>query len=107
MPSVLAKWQKCGKSGCRCDQGFLHGPYFWLVTYISTRSTGRRAGKYSWIYLGSSPDRAWDKLISIDNLFERYFQKSSLSDKLSNLKNKSISQTPSSYTTPLLSLPDG
>ena len=25
---VCAQWRKCGKAGCRCARGDLHGPYF-------------------------------------------------------------------------------
>lgn len=25
---VCAQWRKCGKPGCRCARGDLHGPYF-------------------------------------------------------------------------------
>ena len=25
---VCAQWRKCGKAGCRCARGELHGPYF-------------------------------------------------------------------------------
>ncbi len=107
MPSVLAKWQKCGKSGCRCNEGILHGPYLWLVTYNSARSIDRRAGKYSWIYLGRSLDRAWLKLVSINPSFERYFQKSTLLEKIIDIKQKNVPQTTPPYTIPLLSLPDG
>ena len=107
MPSVLAKWQKCGKSGCRCNEGALHGPYLWLVTYNSTQSAGHRAGKYSWIYLGRSLDRAWQKLISIDPLFERSFEESDLLKKINDIRNKNVSPTSPPYTTPLISIPDG
>ena len=33
--SIVKKWQKCGKKGCRCNFGgdLRHGPYHWLVTY--------------------------------------------------------------------------
>ena len=33
--TVVRKWQKCGKKGCRCNFGgdLRHGPYHWLVTY--------------------------------------------------------------------------
>jgi hypothetical protein len=26
---VCAQWRKCGKAGCRCARGTLHGPYFY------------------------------------------------------------------------------
>ena len=107
MPSVLAKWQKCGKSGCRCNEGALHGPYLWLVTYNSTQSTNHRAGKYSWIYLGGSLDRAWQRLISIDPSFENNFEESDLLKKINDIRNKNVSSASPPYTTPLISIPDG
>jgi hypothetical protein len=26
--TVCAQWKRCGKAGCRCARGQLHGPYF-------------------------------------------------------------------------------
>ena len=100
MPSILAKWQKCGKLTCRCSKGLLHGPYLWLVTYHSSRSADRRAGKYSWLYLGRSPNIAWEKLRTIDPRFSKEFDFSSLLEKLRSLRQnfESPSDSPSSST---------
>ncbi len=27
--AVCAQWKRCGKPGCRCARGALHGPYFY------------------------------------------------------------------------------
>ena len=40
--SVHAQWVKCGKPGCRCARGELHGPYF----YLFWRENGRLRKKY-------------------------------------------------------------
>ncbi|MHA2223864.1 MAG: DUF6788 family protein [Candidatus Hodarchaeales archaeon] len=73
MASLIAKWQKCGKSSCRCSNGVLHGPYFWLVKYISKKAVHKRRGKYSWQYLGKNPRDVWERLEILDKRFnERY-----------------------------------
>ena len=106
MVSVLAKWQKCGKTGCRCNEGIFHGPYLWLVTYHSARQEGKHAGKYSWKYLGRSPELAWQKLGTIDPRFKQYFNISALLDKLEDIHRKRDSQITVARTASLLSLPD-
>jgi len=106
MPSILAKWQKCGKSTCRCSEGFLHGPYLWLVTYHSSRSDDRRAGKYSWQYLGRSPNVAWEKLRATNPRFSQEYEFSSLLEKLGSVRQKSGSNSSSPATSSLLTLPD-
>ncbi len=40
--SVHAQWVKCGKAGCKCARGELHGPYF----YVFWRENGRLRKKY-------------------------------------------------------------
>ena len=40
--SVHAQWVKCGKPGCKCARGELHGPYF----YLFWRENGRLRKKY-------------------------------------------------------------
>ena len=105
MPSILAKWQKCGKLTCRCSEGFFHGPYLWLVTYHSSRSADRRAGKYSWLYLGRSPNNAWEKLRTIDPRFSQEFDFSSLLEKLKRVQQKADSPSASPTTSTLLTLP--
>ncbi len=106
MPSILAKWQKCGKLTCRCSEGFFHGPYLWLVTYHSSRSTDRRAGKYSWQYLGRSPNIAWEKLRTINPRFSLEYEFSSLLEKLGNVRQKSDSPSGFPTTSTLLTLPE-
>jgi hypothetical protein len=39
---VEARMVKCGKAGCKCARGELHGPYF----YHLTRADGRRSKFY-------------------------------------------------------------
>lgn len=89
MVSLIAKWQKCGKSNCRCSDGlFLHGPYFWLVKYISKKSNHKRRGKYAWRYLGKNPRDVWEKLVIEDKRFNEKFSLTLLNTKLHSLKQK-------------------
>ncbi len=87
MASIILKWQKCGKPSCRCSEGTLHGPYFWLVAYISKKSNDNRKGKYSWRYLGKNPEYAWKKLEKLDRRFNEKYDLLDLNDKLQKLKH--------------------
>ena len=54
MPSIIIKYQKCGKQNCKCTtQKILHGPYFWLVRYVKPKYSYHK-GKYKWKYIGRS-----------------------------------------------------
>jgi hypothetical protein len=106
MPSILAKRQKCGKPTCRCSEGHLHGPYLWLVTYHSSKSSDRRAGKYSWLYLGRYAEKAWDKLQTIEPRFSQKFEFSNLVDKLQGIKVDVDSPSDVSSTVTLLTIPE-
>ena len=86
MTSLLVKWQRCGKPSCRCSDGLLHGPYFWLVTYISKKSNHKRGGKYSWVYLGKNPRDVWEKLEKVDNRFNQQYDLDHLNAKLQKLQ---------------------
>lgn len=56
MPSIVAKYQRCGKPNCHCSSGgSFHGPYYWVVTYVKARQQGRK-GRYKWKYIGKSPE---------------------------------------------------
>ncbi|MFX1285366.1 MAG: DUF6788 family protein [Promethearchaeota archaeon] len=85
MPSVIAKWQKCGKSNCRCSEGMLHGPYFWLVAYVSKKSNDKRKGKYLWRYLGKNPVDAWKKIEKLNNRFSEKYDLQDLNIKIRKL----------------------
>ena len=39
--SIQIEFRRCGKAGCRCARGFLHGPYFRLVQRVGDRTTRR------------------------------------------------------------------
>ena len=82
MASVVVKWQSCGKSACRCREGMLHGPYFWLVSYISKKSDDKRKGKYSWRYLGKNPTEVWNRLENYDKRFSQKYNLLDLNTKL-------------------------
>ncbi|MFX0209022.1 MAG: DUF6788 family protein [Candidatus Hodarchaeota archaeon] len=85
MASVIVKWQKCGKTNCRCSEGLLHGPYFWLVTYVSRKSDNRRKGKYAWRYLGKNALHVWEKLEKLDKRFDERYDLPELNDKIRKL----------------------
>ena len=40
--SLQPEWKRCGKPGCRCARGELHGPYFYRYWY----EAGRRHKAY-------------------------------------------------------------
>ena len=40
--AVCAQWVRCGRSGCRCTRGELHGPYH----YLFWRERGRLRKRY-------------------------------------------------------------
>ena len=40
--SLQLEWRRCGKPGCRCARGDLHGPYFYRYWY----EAGRRRKAY-------------------------------------------------------------
>lgn len=106
MASLIAKWQKCGKSGCRCTIGTLHGPYFWLVAYISKKTNDPRKGKYSWQYLGKNPAKVWEKLRFIDERFSRKYELSDLNNKIENLKGSRNSEEIPKTIEPILKVDD-
>ena len=41
-PAVCIHWVRCGKTGCQCAQGELHGPYY----YLFWRENGRLRKRY-------------------------------------------------------------
>ncbi|HLQ22355.1 MAG TPA: DUF6788 family protein [Gemmatimonadales bacterium] len=45
--SVMSQGRRCGKEGCRCQQGELHGPYVYL-------SVGRVGGASRLLYVPSA-----------------------------------------------------
>lgn len=42
-PAVCVQWVRCGKPGCRCARGDLHGPYH----YLFWREGGRLRKRYA------------------------------------------------------------
>lgn len=56
MPSIIKKYQKCGKINCHCSSNeSYHGPYFWSVRYIRPRNSLKK-GKYKWQYVGKNEE---------------------------------------------------
>jgi hypothetical protein len=60
MGSIITKYQKCGKTNCKCNLDSspesLHGPYYWSVKYLKPRNSLKK-GKYVWTYIGKSSDK--------------------------------------------------
>jgi len=48
--TLVRKYQKCGKKNCKCQQGKLHGPYWWRVKYVRKSESGK--GHHRWKYVG-------------------------------------------------------
>lgn len=69
MPCITVKFQKCGKKNCKCCNGYLHGPYYWLITY-KKYSTSEK-GKYNWIYLGKD-GKAVEQKIKLQNFTKKW-----------------------------------
>lgn len=40
-----AEYRRCGKSGCKCAAGALHGPYFYAYRKAGSRTTRRYVGR--------------------------------------------------------------
>jgi hypothetical protein len=40
--SLQREWRRCGKATCRCTNGMLHGPYW----YLRWRDRGRQRRRY-------------------------------------------------------------
>lgn len=58
---LVVKTQLCGKKNCRCiKQADPHGPYGWLVRYVS-KEEGKKHASYKWKYLGKISLKLKDK----------------------------------------------
>jgi hypothetical protein len=66
---ITVKFQKCGKKNCKCYNGHLHGPYYWLITYKKYNST--KKGKYIWIYLGKDGNTV-EQRIKLQNFTKKW-----------------------------------
>ncbi|MFX1250971.1 MAG: DUF6788 family protein [Promethearchaeota archaeon] len=86
MASIIAKFQRCGKTNCHCyTSGSLHGPYFWLVIYVRFKY---KKGKYKWKYLGKDPQRILVKLKDLG--VPCNFSREHLDAKISTLKERTL-----------------
>ena len=55
MPSIIKKYQNCGKENCHCKSSEnVHGPYYWYVRYIKPRNSFKK-GKYKWRFISKDP----------------------------------------------------
>jgi len=62
LPFINIKYQKCGKKNCKCSgTSYVHGPYFWLVSYVRVHKKGR-TNKLKWKYIGSNSEQLLDFL---------------------------------------------
>ena len=55
--SLQHQYRKCGKAGCRCNQGELHGPY----VYLAVRGEGRRG----LVYVGAEAVQKVERLVQV------------------------------------------
>jgi hypothetical protein len=55
--SLQHQYRKCGKEGCRCNQGELHGPY----VYLAVRGEGRRG----LVYVGAEAVQKVERLVQV------------------------------------------
>lgn len=55
--SLQHQYRKCGKEGCRCNQGELHGPY----VYLAVRGEERRG----LVYVGADAVQKVERLVQV------------------------------------------
>ncbi|MDP9356401.1 MAG: hypothetical protein M3R02_14170 [Chloroflexota bacterium] len=80
-PTLCIQWVRCGKPGCRCARGELHGPYhylFWrengrlrkryvrseLVADVVTACAARRNRDFWWRNLVQMDQKVWRALVT-------------------------------------------
>ena len=93
---ITVKFQKCGKKNCKCYNGYLHGPYYWLITY--KKYTSSKKGKYSWIYLGKDGNTIEQK-IKLQNFTKKWDKThwENFHSKLKLLETKKITNEKENY----------
>lgn len=84
MPSIIVKFQRCGKNNCHCINGDYHGPYYWFVIYKKARNNFKK-GKYKWRYIGKNSSELKRFL---DEISSKMQIKSSLEEIVKESENK-------------------
>ncbi len=59
--SVVKKYKACGKAGCKCTRGELHGPFYYL--------SFKKEGKTKLIFIRR---HLWDKAIKLNNNYKKW-----------------------------------
>ncbi len=62
--SVVKKYKACGKGGCKCTKGDLHGPFYYL--------TYKKDGKTKMIFLRQN---IWDSAIKLNDNYRTWRSK--------------------------------
>ena len=59
--SVIKKYKACGKGGCKCTRGALHGPFYYL--------TYKEEGKTKMIFVKKN---LWEVAIKLNNNYRKW-----------------------------------
>ena len=59
--SVVKKYKACGKGGCKCTRGLLHGPFYYL--------TYKEEGKTKMIFIRK---HLWEKAVKLNNNYRKW-----------------------------------
>jgi len=59
--SVVKKYKACGKGGCKCTKGALHGPFYYLTYKVE--------GKTKMIFIKKN---LWESAIKLNNNYRKW-----------------------------------
>ena len=59
--SVVKKYKACGKAGCKCTRGELHGPFYYLTFKVDRKT--------KMIFIRR---HLWDKVIKLNNNYRKW-----------------------------------
>lgn len=59
--SVVKKYKACGKAGCKCTRGELHGPFYYLTFKVDKKT--------KMIFIRR---HLWDKAIKLNNNYKKW-----------------------------------
>jgi hypothetical protein len=62
--SLISQGRRCGKPGCRCAEGELHGPYWYL-------SVGRATGTARLLYVPASLADVVSRMVTLTDAAEQ------------------------------------
>lgn len=61
--SLVEKYIKCGKKGCKCSQGYKHGPYLHIQYY--------KKGKLKTFYIKRKDEEEYKRKLEENNKFRK------------------------------------